>query len=102
MKFIILYITYPDLKTAKTISNRLLKQKLVACVNFMPITSSYIWQGKIKNTKEIVALTKTKTENWRRIKKEIEKLHPYDIPCVIKIEAEANKEYVKWIESETK
>lgn len=102
MKFIIIYTTYPDSKTAKKISNLLLKQKLIACVNYLPIESSFIWQKKIKNSKEIVSLIKTKTENWRKVKTEIEKLHPYDTPCIMKIEVEANKEYVKWIEAETK
>jgi len=102
MKFIILYVTYPNQKTAKTISSQLLKQKLIACVNYLPIESGFSWNGKVKNSKEVVALLKTKTENWRKVKKEIEKLHPYDIPCIIKMEVEANKEYVRWVEKVTK
>lgn len=102
MKFIIIYITYPNLKEAKQVSNVLLKERLIACVNYFPIESAYWWRGKIENTKEIVSLVKTTKANWTKVKKEVEKLHPYKTPCIIKIEVEANKSFADWIVKETK
>jgi periplasmic divalent cation tolerance protein len=102
MTFIILYVTNPDLKTAKKIGNALLKKKLIACANYFPITSGYWWKGKIANDKEIVALLKTKKENWVKVKKEAAKMHPYEVPCIIKLNVSANKEYEKWVKKSTK
>jgi uncharacterized protein involved in tolerance to divalent cations len=50
---------------------------------------------------QIVSPVKTKKENWQKVKKEVEKIHPYDVPCIMKIEVEANNEYFDWIKKET-
>ena len=90
------------MEEAKKITSILLKKRLIACVNFFPIESSYWWKGKIENDKEIVSLLKTKKENWKKIKSEIKKVHPYEIPCIMKLNVEANKDYESWINSESK
>lgn len=51
----------------------------------------------MENSKEVVAILKTKKENWQKVKTQIKKLHPYEVPCVIKINVEGNKEYVEWV-----
>ena len=88
------------MKEAKKLSGHLLNNKLVACVNFFRAESSYLWQGKIKDGKEIVMILKTKESNWKKVRSEIEKIHSYDIPCIIKIKAEANYEFEKWVSDE--
>lgn len=100
--FITIYTTNPDLKTAKKIANVLLKKRLIACANFFPITSIYRWKNKIENDSEVVALLKTKKENWSKVKKEIEKIHPYNVPCIEKLRVDANQSYEDWIQSTTK
>lgn len=102
MKFIIIYITHKNLKEAKKIVACLLRKKLIACVNFFPIESAYWWKGKIVNTKEIVSLVKTRRGNWSKVRDEVKKIHPYETPCIMKIEAEANNDYADWIIKETK
>lgn len=102
MKFIIIYITHKNLKEAKRVTETLLKEKLIACANYFPIESSYWWNGKITNSKEIVSIVKTKKENWTKVKKAVEAIHPYEVPCIMKIEVESNKSYADWIKKETK
>lgn len=99
MKFIIIYSTFPSLKIGKKIANSLLKEKLIACVNFSPIESIYSWKGKIENSKEIAGIMKTKSENWQKVQAKIKELHPYEVPCIVKIRAEGSGEYARWIES---
>lgn len=99
--FNLIYITNPDRKTAKKIALRLLKKRLIACANIFPVESVYWWEGKIENAKEVVLILKTK-ENFNKIKNEVKKIHPYSIPCIIKFDAEANKEYEEWLKRETK
>lgn len=102
MKFIIIYITYPNLKEAKRVSNVLLKEKLIACANYFPIGSSYWWKGKIENAKEVVSIVKTTKTNWVKVKKAVLAVHPYETPCIMKFEVESNKAYADWIKKETK
>jgi len=63
MGFIIIYITHPDLKTAKKIVASLMKSRLIACGNFFSIQNTYWWKGKIENSKEVVSIVKTKKKN---------------------------------------
>lgn len=102
MGFIVVYITHANLEEAKKITSVLLEKKLIACVNFFPIESSYFWKGNLENSNEMVSIVKTRKENWQKIKEEVEKLHPYDVPCIMKFEVEANKSYEDWILNETK
>ena len=101
-KFIIIYIAYPNLKEAKRVTGILLKQRLIACANYFPVASVYRWKGKVENAKEVVSILKTKRTNWGKVKKAVEAIHPYETPCIMKLEVEANKSFADWIEKETK
>ena len=102
MKFIIIYCTHPNKEQSEKIVNNLLESKLIACVNYLPIDVSYHWKWDIANASVIVSLLKTRVENWEKVKKYIEDNHSYEIPCIIKMEVEANEDYVNWIYNETR
>lgn len=89
------------MEEAEKISTHLLQEKMIACVNFFPIKSSYRWKGNIESSDEIVSLLKTKSENWEKVRDEIKKIHQYETPCIIKMSVEANDEYESWIKKET-
>ena len=93
----LVYITCKDKKEAEKVSLHLLRERLIACANIFPIKSLYWWKGKIENAKEIVILAKTLEKNYEKIKLEVAKLHSYQVPCILKIDAEANKSYDKWV-----
>jgi len=97
MAFIIIYTTHPDEETANKISSQLIQKKLVACANIFPMQSVYWWQGKIENEQEYVSILKSIQENFDKVKLEIEKVHSYEVPCIMKMEVEANESYEKWI-----
>ncbi len=97
---ILVYITNPDKKTAHKIGKYLVEKRLVACINIFPIESYYWCKGKIEKTKECVVIAKTLEKNYGKIKKEIREIHPYTVPCIIKIKADVNKEYLEWLRGE--
>jgi periplasmic divalent cation tolerance protein len=102
MNFIVIYITHKNKAEARKVAESLLRERLIACVNYFPIESSYWWKGKIVTAKEIVTLVKTKKENWAKVKKAVEAIHPYETPCIMKLDVESNLSYSKWIADETK
>jgi periplasmic divalent cation tolerance protein len=102
MNFIFIYLTNPNQKEAKKIAKHLLKKRLIACANIFPIESLYWWQGKIAKEKEFVLIAKTIKNNFPKIKTEVEKIHPYKIPCIIKIPVSSNKKYFDWLKREVK
>lgn len=99
MGFIILYITYPSKEEAKKVVSHLLDRKLIACGNIFPITSAYWWNAKIENSDEFVSIVKTRKKNWRKVESEVKRVHSYELPCIMKIDVSANKEYEEWINS---
>jgi periplasmic divalent cation tolerance protein len=97
MGFILIYVTYPNIEEVKKASTHLLERKLIACSNYFPINAASCWTGKVAECDEVVCIFKTKRENWKKVKEEIKKIHSYKVPCIIKIEVEANEEYEKWV-----
>lgn len=102
MAFIILYVTHKNQTEAEKIASHLLNKRLIACVNYLPIKSSYWWNEKIENSNEIVTILKTRKELEKEVTKEILKIHPYKTPCIMKLDVSANESYEDWINKETK
>ncbi len=102
-KFIYIYITHPTKVEAKKVALYLLKKKLIACGNILgPIESIYPWKGKIANEKEFILIVKTLNKNFNKVVTEVEKIHPYTTPCIVKIPVSSNKKYFDWLISEIK
>ncbi len=97
MSFIIVYITHATEKVAMKVSNYLVEQKYAACANIFPIKSAYWWKEAVQQESEWVSIVKTIPENWISLKNEIENIHPYEVPCIMKFEVEANESYENWI-----
>ena len=97
MGFIVIYITNKDEDAALEVARHLLDKKLIACANTFGVSSMYPWKGDIANEGEIVLLVKTRTSMWNAVRKEIESIHPYECPCIMKINVEANSTYENWI-----
>lgn len=95
----LVYITCNDEKEAEKISKHLLLKRLVACANIFPIKSMYWWDNKIVNDKENVIIAKTNDKNFKKVESEVKKLHSYEIPCILRINAKANEDYETWAKS---
>lgn len=95
---IYIYITNPSEKVAQNVAESLLKKKLIACANiFGPVKSLYPWKGKLAREKEWVLIGKTTVSLYEKARKEIERVHPYKIPCIIRFDVEANAPYAGWL-----
>lgn len=102
MPFSIIYITFGSEEDAQRISTQLVEEHLAACANIFPIKSIYEWNAELQNDQEWVAILKTTHERWSTIKSRVEEIHPYEVPCIMKIEAEANDKYEVWINEQTR
>ena len=98
----LIYITCKDKREAEKISMHLLKKRLIACANIFPIKGMYWWNYKIIKEDENVVIAKTNNKNFKEAVKEIKRIHSYKIPCILKINATANKEYEEWANREMK
>ncbi|WP_425386276.1 divalent-cation tolerance protein CutA [Wolbachia endosymbiont (group A) of Barypeithes pellucidus] len=98
---VLVYTTFSNFEEAKTVSEELLNEKLIVCVNIFPeVNSLYLWEGKISNSCEVVAITKSKNDQVDKIVEKIEAMHSYDQPAIAVMSIEkANKSFTNWANS---
>ncbi|MFH0952661.1 MAG: divalent-cation tolerance protein CutA [Patescibacteria group bacterium] len=93
-----LYTVCVNQTEAKKISKGLIKKRLAACVNSWPIHSTYCWQGKLVEEREVALLAKTLPRKVTAAARYIKAEHSEKIPAIISWSAKAeNKDYNKWI-----
>lgn len=99
-KYCVVLATVPSEELAVNMARILVEMKLAACVNIVPqIRSVYSWDNKICDDKELLLIVKSKKSVFKDLKKQILKLHSYEVPEVIMIPIEEGyKDYLKWID----
>ena len=94
--------TFPDRRTLDRIAGRLVRDGVVACVNMSRISSVYMWEGRIHNEDEYLGIFKTSQKNRGALKRELARLHPYDVPEIAEIDLNSvNPAYARWVEDST-
>ena len=102
VKPVIIVSTFPSKQSVTSIANKLVKKRLAACVNITKISSVYTWKGKVENQNEYLALFKTTKKTQSALKKELKKLHPYDVAEIEEINVKSiNQPYMKWLVDST-
>ena len=98
---LLVYVTHPDSDSARRVVERLLQERLIACANSYPVKSMYRWRGKIEKDSEVVTVLKTTPRNWEKLSAEIASIHPYEVPCIIRIEGVAVLPFAEYLREET-
>ena len=90
------YITAPP-DEADSIAERLVEERLAACVNRLSTTSTYRWEGEIHRDDETVLLAKTTDETYDDLVDRVRDLHPYDVPCIERFdETDVLESFAEW------
>jgi len=99
MSLVLCYITAHDHKEATTLAQKLLSEKLAACVNMMPnMISMYMWDGAIADEHETLMIVKTKQELVPELMARVKQLTTYEVPCVLVVPVlDAYKPYADWL-----
>lgn len=100
----ILVITnLPDRAAAMALANKLVDERLAACVNVLAgCTSVYHWQGKNETVSEVPVFIKTLAKHYPRLEQLITSIHPYELPEIIAVPISNGwPAYLKWIADET-
>ena len=96
--------TFPDIDTAQRLAEAVVESKLAACVNIMPAgQSTYIWEGKLCNETEHIAVIKTMEDRYQQLERFIQEQHPYELPEIISTQIKNGSEkYLDWINTNTR
>ena len=103
MKIYFIYVTFGSLIEAKKLGKKLVKAKLPACTNIIPVIySTYVWKNKTMIDKECSMIVKTSKSKVKAAIKFIVKKHSYECPAVSAIPIDfAHKDFQKWINEQT-
>ncbi|PPR19055.1 MAG: Divalent-cation tolerance protein CutA [Proteobacteria bacterium] len=98
----IIYTTLDEKDEAKKLAKHLVENKFAACVNMhKKVTSFYMWEGELKEEKEIVLLVKTRTDMVEKVMFEIKHHHPYDIPALYSFSIDkGDTQYLSWVDQQ--
>ena len=103
MKIYFIYVTFGSLKEAKRLGSKLVKNKLAACTNIIPVIySTYVWKNKTMVDKECSMIVKTSKSKVKAAIKFIVKKHSYECPAVSSFPIKfAHKDFQRWINNQT-
>lgn len=100
--YVSVYVTAADGEEAERIARTLVGERLAACVNYFPCTSTFRWKGTVEKAEEYVLLCKTRKALFDRLEEKVKEIHSYDVPAIVAFEiTEGERKYVRWIEDET-
>ena len=88
---------------ADALATTLVKERLAACVNVLPVMRSvYTWQGVVERADERQLLIKTRTDRVHDLEVRLKALHRYEIPEFLVIPVlDGSREYLSWIAEST-
>ncbi len=102
-EFIQVITSVDSAEKAVEIAQRLLKQRLAACVQVLgPVRSRYWWQGEFEEAEEWLCLIKARATDYAQIESAIQEVHPYTVPEILALPITAgNPDYLDWLRKET-
>jgi periplasmic divalent cation tolerance protein len=100
-EFVEIQVTCGSDDEARSIADALVAQRLAACVQQVPIHSTYRWQGTVERDAEILLLVKTTSARIEAIRATVADLHSYDVPAFTAVEiVDGSPEYLAWLRTE--
>jgi periplasmic divalent cation tolerance protein len=94
--------TAPSREVAQTLARALVDNRLAACVNVLPCTSVYRWEGEVQEDEEQLMVIKTRRTYIDDIRDLLDKEHPYQLPELVSLEVEdGSASYLRWIRDVT-
>jgi periplasmic divalent cation tolerance protein len=90
------YITVPR-KFSEEIANKIVEERLAACVNIVECKSIYKWDGNMQTENESIIIVKTSEDAFQEMVLRVKELSPYEISCIEKFdESWIDMEFKEW------
>lgn len=101
MKPILLFLTCANSKEANKIAKALHDNKLVVCIKRMPVSSSFLWQGKTDKAQEVLLVMESIESKFKVIEKEVKKHHSYSTFVLFSTPiSQTSQGVTKWLKQE--
>jgi len=101
-QFVIVQTAVDDRERAEHLAASIIEQRLAACVQRVPVHSTYRWKGKTERSGEFLLLAKTRSALADRLMEFIRGRHPYEVPEILVTPIMGGLEaYLDWVAEET-
>jgi len=96
---LIVLTTTSSFEEAEKLAERIVNDKLAACVQIIPqMTSVYFWEGKIAKEPEHLLLIKTLSEKFGEVETFLLHNHPYTVPEIVALSVKnVSESYREWM-----
>lgn len=103
MEALLVFTNLPDAASARALAERLVAERLAACVNILaPCRSVYRWQGRVEDAEEVPLLIKTDAARYADLEAAIRARHPYELPEIVAVPISRGlPAYLDWLAAET-
>ncbi len=90
--------TFPDRDSAAACAERLIRDRVAACVQVDgPVASIYAWRAAIERAEEWRCTCKTTPARAAACREAILAGHPYEIPELIEVVVSGSPAYAAWV-----
>jgi len=99
-RVVVLLTTVANESEAVRLARALTEERLAACVQRLPISSTYVWGGRVEEGDEHLLIVKTLSERFADVEKRIRELSTYEVPEIVTLEAASvSAAYESWLRS---
>jgi periplasmic divalent cation tolerance protein len=100
---VLIISTFPNEQSIVSVSKDLIvSKKLCACISLTKVRSIYYWNNKLEDQEEFIVFFKTTELAANRLKDEIKKLHPYEVPEILEVKMDdVSRNYLSWLVQST-
>lgn len=96
--FAILTTTVGDIETARRLADRLVGERLAACVQIQTIESIYRWEGRVERAPEYLLICKIAATDFEAVSAALAASHPYEVPQIVLVPiASVGAAYGAWL-----
>jgi len=99
---VIVHTTVASRREARRLAGLIVNARLAACVQVMPIHSTYRWHNKVEQSAEWLLAAKTQSSRTKALMAFIRCHHPYELPEIIAVKVtQTLPAYRQWVFRET-
>jgi periplasmic divalent cation tolerance protein len=102
-EFCVVMTTIGSAPEADAMAEALVARQLAACVQIIPMSSRYVWDGQVRKDAECLLMIKAKSADYADLASAVMGMHPYDVPEILRLDvADGNPAYFDWMRAITR
>lgn len=98
--YVVVMVTASNRQEAEGIADILLDKRLIVCANIIgPVSSIFLWSGKVERADEYILLMKSRLDHFKELSETVRALHSYEVPEIIALPiVKGSPPYMEWLD----